>query len=205
MSLQNNQAHPMQEFINQWVAPYYLAILHGNYYYQLSDDERFSFNKSVNNALLNINSEIVIQLLSGEWGGWREQITGSWFCGIKGWSQFADIIGKELVESKMTYAGQGLSFALACFANEKSVHYLMEYLDVYLPQINLVYDQDWVMPALMWVDEQNKTNYATRYLVPNGLWENYVASKSLELSKCKENFWNLMKYCQEHFANPKAG
>ena len=205
MSLQNNQTHPMQDFINQWVAPYYLAILHGNYYYQLSDDERFSFNENVNNALENINSEIALQLLSGEWSGWREKITGSWFCGIKGWSQFSDLIGKELVESKMTYAGQGLSFALACFANKKSIHYLMEYLDMYLPQTNLVYDQDWVMSALLWVDEQNKTNYASRYLVPGGLWEKYVSGKSVELSKCKENLWNLMKYCQEHFVKPKAG
>jgi hypothetical protein len=194
----------MDEFINQWVAPYYLKILHGNYCYLLKDDEQTFFNRSVKNGLASINYEVVNQLLSG---GWREQITGSWFCGLKNWSQFADIIGTNLVESKMTYAGQGHSFALACFVDDKSVKYLTKYLDTYLPQINLVYDQAWVMTALMWVDEQNDTNHSARYLASGGLWEKYVADKKSDawrLNCRKEKFWKLMHYCQDNFAKPKA-
>jgi hypothetical protein len=195
----------MDEFINQWVAPYYLNILHGNYCFLLKHDEQVAFNRSVNNALASINVEVVNRLLSG---GWREQITGSWYCGLKGWSQFTDMIGTKLVESKMTYAGQGHSFALACFANDKSVRYFTEYLDMYLPQINLVYDQAWVMSALMWVDEQNNTDHSVRYLASNGLWQEYIADKESDvwqLDYWKNNFRTLMNYCQENFAKPKAG
>jgi hypothetical protein len=199
--LQNDK---MDEFINQWVAPYYLNILHGNYCYRLKDDKRNSFNLSVKNALLTINHEVVNRLLSG---GWREQITGSWFCGLKSWSQFADVIGTKLVESKVVYAGQGHSFALACFANNKSVDYFTKYLDIYLPQTNLLYVQTWVMPALMWVDKQNNTNHSVRYFA-SGSWEKYIADKKSDvwqLNYCKEKFWKLMNYCQENFAIPKVG
>ncbi|MFL7870918.1 MAG: DUF6000 family protein [Anaerolineales bacterium] len=152
-----------------------------------------------------MDENIASQLLSG---GWREQLTGSWFCGLKGWSQFADTIGKKLVESKTTYAGQGYSFALACFANDKSVRYLTEYLNIYLLQTQLIYDQGWVMPALMWVDEQKGTNHAAQFIVSGGLWGEYVADKKSKVWKLdyrKEKFWRLMSYCQEHFARPKAG
>lgn len=194
----------MDEFINNWVVPYYLNILHGNYRYLLKDDEQVSFNENVRKALLVLDEEIIQRLLAG---GWREQITASWFCGLKGWSQYADEIGAKLLESKMTYAGQGHCFALACFANDKSMKYLTEYLDIYLPKTNLHYDQAWVMPALMWVDEQNDTNHASQYLASGGLWEKYVADKdsdSWQLDYLKEYFWNLMNYCRNNFMQPKA-
>jgi hypothetical protein len=195
----------MNEFIAKWVNPYYAPILHGNYCFLLKHEQQTSFNLSVKKGLEAIDEKIATQLLSG---GWREQITGSWFCGLKGWSQFADIIGTKLVASTMTYAGQGHSFALACFANDKSVKYLTEYLDTYLPQTKLVYDQDWVLPALMWVDAQKGTKHATRFTGSRGLWEKYVADKKSDvwqLDYRKEKFWSLMSYCQEHFGRPKAG
>jgi hypothetical protein len=192
----------MDEFIKNWVAPYYLYILHGNYCYLLKDDEQTSFNKNVKKALLALDDEIVQRLLSG---GWREQITGSWFCGLKGWSQYADEIGTKLIESKMTYAGQAHCFALACFANDKSVKFFTEYLNIYLPKINLHYDQGWVMPALIWVDEKNKTDYASQYLKSGGLWEKFIADKdsdSWQLEYRREYFWNLMNYCRDNYIKP---
>ena len=193
----------MDKFINNWVAPYYLHILHGNYYYLLKDDEQVSFNEKVRKALLVLDDESIQRLLSGDG---REQITGSWFCGLKGWSQYADEIGAKLVESKMTYAGQGHCFALACFANDKSVKYLTEYLNIYLPRTNLHYDQAWVMPALLWVDKQNNTNNASQYLDSGGLWEKFIADKDSDLWQIdyrQEYFWNLMNYCRENFMQPK--
>ena len=206
----------MNEFINQWVAPYYLQILQGNYCFNPKYLEQTAFNQKVKEALQSINANIIEQLLSG---GWREQLTGSWFCGLKGWSQFADVIGTKLVDRNVPYAGQGHSFALACFANDKSVEYLTKYLDLFLPQTDLVYEQIWVMPALLWVDAQNNTTYSERYLVIDGLWQNYAADKSTwyqaepegrvwqlgHLDDRQERFWQLMKYCHIYFAKPKAG
>ncbi len=195
----------MNEFITQWVAPYYLNILHGNYYRLLEGETQMAFNENVKNRLVSINYDVVTRLLSG---GWREQLTGSWFCGLKNWDQFADVIGTKLVESKAVYAGQGHCFALACFANDKSVKYLTKYLNTYLPQNNLVYDQAWVMPALMWIDEISYSNHSTHYLTSGGLWEKYVEDKEIntwKLSCVKEHFWKVMSYCQENFAELKAG
>jgi hypothetical protein len=194
----------MDEFINNWVAPYYLSILHGNYLYSLKDDVQTLFHKNVKKALLTLNDEIIQRLLSG---GWREQITGSWFCGIKGLSEYVDTIGIKLVKSKMTYAGQGHCFALACFANDKSVKYLAEYLDIYLSKTNLIYDQAWVMPALMWVDEQNNTTHASRFIVSGGLWDGFIEEKDLNfwrLDNRKEYFWKLMNHCRENFMKTKV-
>ena len=194
----------MDDFTTNWVAPFYIYVLHGNYYYQLKGDEQALFNENVKKALLNLNDETLQRLLSG---GWREQITGSWLCGLKGSSQYANNIGKKLVASQMTYAGQGHCFALACFANDESVKFFTEYLNIYLRKTDLHYDQGWVMPALMWVDEQNDTDHASKYLKSGGLWETYIANKDTDawqLGYRKEYFWKLMNYCRDNYINQKA-
>lgn len=193
----------MDNFTTTWVAPFYIYVLHGNYYYLLKGDEQASFNENVRRALSDLDDEIIQQLLSG---GWREQITGSWFCGLKGWSQYANKIGKKLVASQMAYAGQGHCFALACFANDESVEFFTEYLNIYLRKTDLHYDQGWVMPALMWVDEQNNINHASKYLKSGGLWEKYIADKDSDawsIDYRKEHFWNLMNYCRDNYIKPK--
>jgi hypothetical protein len=145
----------MDDFIAKWVAPYYMKILHGNYT-SLKSLEQETFNRKVKEALPILNEIVVSRLLSG---GWREQITGSWFCGLKRWNQFAEPIGKALVASEVTYAGQSHCFALASFADDVSVKYLMEYLDTYLSKLDCYYDQNWAMPALIWIDTKGNTNH----------------------------------------------
>ncbi len=71
------------------------------------------------------------------------------------------------------------AIASRCFASEKSATYLIDYLEIYLPQTNLYYDQQWAMPALVWIDEQRGTHYSQRFLAPGGLWEQYSAGKEL--------------------------
>jgi len=196
----------MNDFIVEWVLPYYLKILHGNYVY-LKSSEQEAFNQEVKKALSTLNEAAVNRLLSA--AGWREQITGSWFCGLKGWNQFADQIGKALVASQVGFAGQGYCFALACFTDETSVGYLTQYLDIYLPRIDCYYDQDWAMPALIWIDRQKNTNHSSRYLVSEGLWEKFVEDKLKgsdvwRLENIENRFWRVMEYCRVHFIMAKA-
>jgi hypothetical protein len=191
----------MDGFISKWVNPYYLNILHANYTGLLTQEDREVFNQNVLLALTELDEPIITELLARYW---REQLTGSWFCGLKKWQHFGPQIGELLLASKTCYAGQGYSFALACFANDNSVEYLTRYLDKYLPQIDLYYDQHWAMPALMWVDEQLGTTHSYRFLVQDGLWERFVADKvkiveSWQLDVCKENFFRAMRYCQANF------
>ncbi|MCP4373048.1 MAG: hypothetical protein GY797_33815 [Deltaproteobacteria bacterium] len=186
-----------QDYLNEWVVPFYMNILHGNYLRK--DIKSTEFNTKVEQAIQKITPEIVERLIEGYW---RESITGSWFAGLKKYTQFQDRIGDLLIASEAVYAGQSHAFALANFSNKKSGEYLSQYLDIYLSQPNLVYDQDWVMVALMWVDSQNETALASRFLVPNGLWDQYTKDKnsqSWSIERRKNDFWEVMNYCLTNF------
>jgi hypothetical protein len=191
----------MDQFLATWVAPFYLQILNGNYRHS-SAEEQLLFTQRVKAALPDFTTAVATDLLGRYW---RERLTGSWFCGIKGYSHLESIIGELLLVSTTCYAGQGYCFALACFATEKSADYLVQYLAKYLTHKDLCYDQAWAMPALMWLDAQLGTAYAAPFLAPGGLWEQFTADKlsvsaTWQLEVCKENFWGIMEYCRAHFA-----
>ena len=191
----------MDNFTAKWVKPYYMAILHANYVNMLPEEERGVFNQDVLLALTVIDESVVVKLLNSHW---REQLTGSWFCGVKGWRHFGPQLGQLLVASKTCFAGQGYCFALASFANESSVIYLTKYLDKYLPQLDLYYDQGWAMAALMWVDEKSGTSHSHRFLAADGLWECFVAAKirvagTWQIESYKRELWDAIEYCQTHF------
>jgi len=197
----------LDDLAEKWVVPTYLEILHANYC-RHQTHEKQAFQQVVLQALQEVGEADIAELLvpadEAEETSWREQLTASWLCGLQGWQQFAPTIGKLLLASEMCYAGQGFCFALACFATEESAAYLVEYLRTYLPQIELYYDQDWAMPALLWVDEQLGTSYAQSFLAPSGLWEQFASARTQtspaqELAIWKQSFWQAMSYCQTHF------
>lgn len=197
----------MEDFAIKWIVDLCLDVLHANYL-RLDEEEEPLFKQRVFGAAEELDEGIMTELLASfdfdsEYApGWREHLVGSWFCGLKGWQQFSGTIGDSLLASETCYAGQGYCFALACFATEESADYLIKYLDVYLPRIDAYYDQEWAMPALMWIDEQRGTKHAARFLVPGGLWEEYKRDKPApqwDIEMCKHNFWAAMNYCQAHF------
>jgi hypothetical protein len=163
-----------EAFRYKWVVPFYLKILHGNYI-RLKGQEKVDFVNSVRSALDELDEEICVSLLNAR--GWRERITGSWFAGLKKWSEQADTIGKCLLKSEMVYAGQGYCFAMARFANPASIVYLLEYLDRYLKEIDCEYDQAWALSALRWIDNAQGSKYSEGYLLEGGLWEQFVMNK----------------------------
>ena len=181
----------MDEFQARWVAPFYLAGLLG------SDVNEFKA------ALAEVDPSVVDRLLSAR--GWRERIVGSWFAGLKGWTQFEDRIGELLLASEVTYAGAGHCFAMACFADDKSRQYLIEYLDIYLRQPEKEYDQLDAILALIWIDQKQGANNATQFLSPGGLWETFTAdwNDTWDLDKFKMRFWRTMEYCQANFGAPR--
>ena len=183
--------------IEQFVQPHYLEFLHGNFL-RLDGEKRTSFIDSVRKALSEIEPDHIERLLRI---GWREQITGSWFAGLKLWSQFANPIGKLLLQSQTCYAGQGYCFALARFSNESSIAYLTQYLDKYLALRDKEYDQLWAMSALDWVDKVNGTSRAQEYLIPDGRWDRFVMDKLeygfWDFEKHSQLFKNVMTFCNE--------
>ena len=192
----------MDALITEWVAPFYLSILHGNYATSiLSDEDRMKFDHSVQEALDRITPEIASNLIAGYW---RESITGSWFAGLKRFKPCRDLIGKRLLASEACYAGQSHAFAMACFADPESTTFLERYLDEYLRRIDCYYDQGWAMPALMWIDELNGSDRSHRFLVKDGLWDTFTSDKvqvtdAWTLAVCKKGFWRSMNYCRDHF------
>lgn len=184
----------MDEFTAKWVQPFYLNGLNGLLKCDVSE---------VRTALAEVDTAIVDRLLSED--GWREQLVGSWFCGLKGWTQFEDQIGTLLMASEFIYAGQGYCFALACFLTDRSRLYLVEYLDHYLRQPEKFYDQHTAMSALMWIDEKRGSQDAAQFLVPGGLWETFKAGQNdaWDLEKYKWYFWTKMEFCLQNFGAPR--
>jgi hypothetical protein len=58
----------MGEFIAQWVKPFYLKVLHGNYT-RLEGAELHHFITSVNRSLSEIDESVILRLLRSE--NWR--------------------------------------------------------------------------------------------------------------------------------------
>lgn len=189
--------------MKQWVSPFYLRILNGNYAFKIEvSEEREQFNLDVRRALDKITPTIAGKLIGGHW---REAITGSWFAGLKRYTELRDQIGELLLASKTCFAGQSHAFAMACFADDASVKFLTRYLDTYLRRLDCFYDQNWAMPAMLWVDHINSTDHASEYLKPGGLWGHFTADKvtpeydAWTIDSCKRNFWRTMEYCRDNF------
>ena len=181
-----------------WFQPFYMAILHGNYAASAvkGEDERARFDQSVRDALPVLPSSWVGRLIDSTW---RESMTGSWFAGVRGFSEYRDRIGGLLLASSTCFAGQAHTLAMARFADTASAEYLERYLDIYLPRRDCEYDQDWVMPALLWLDEARGESRAERFLVPGGLWEQFTADKMRHstrwsLPHCISRFGQVMRY-----------
>ena len=174
-----------------------MNILHGNYATRiLNDAERATFNAAVRKALDTVTADQLASLIRS---AWRESITGSWFAGIGGFIQCRDQIGARLLASETCFAGQAHAFAMACFADDASATFLEDYLDHFLRRPDCCYDQDWAMPALMWIDQETGTNRSARFLAEGGLWESFTADKTGDgdawtIESCRSHFWDCMDY-----------
>jgi hypothetical protein len=196
----------LDSFRKKWVSPFYLNVLHGNYATDLlTGGERERFNANVDNALSQITAEIALKLIRG---GWREAITGSWLAGLKQIPECQSQISKLLLASRTCYAGQSHAFAMACYADEFSAKCLVDYLDTYLRKLECYYDQNWAMPALMWIDSELGTTYSERFLSVDGLWHHFTKDKiskdhqAWTIESCRDSFWRSMPYCRQQFQRP---
>ena len=188
-------------FKKKWVVPFYRDVLNGNYATDvLEPHEQAAFVTRVRAQREKVTPKVLERLLAGQW---REAIVGSWFAGLCYVVELREQVGELLLASKTTFAGQGHTFALACFADEQSADFLVRYLDTYLRKLDCFYDQGWAMPALIWVDEQLDTSHAEQFLVPGGLWETFVKDAAAmtdawTLDQCKARFWRCMLFCKQH-------
>jgi hypothetical protein len=159
LATHRNQAESSDEFIDKWVMEFYMVSLAN------LDDQTFA---AFVQASQEVTPDVVKQLL-GDFD-WRPRIVGAYFAAIKGYEEFTDIIGVHLLQSEVCYAGAGYALAFAMFQSERAQDYLKAYLEYYLKQADLWYDQADVLAALHVLNPAE----AATYLVS---WQAYTADK----------------------------
>ena len=147
-----NQIEIDQPFREKWVIPFYFDL-------QRNDEEWI--NKIVG-IYHEISDEIILKNL-GDFD-WRTRSTGAFFAAVKDKKEFIEIIGTHLIKSEVCYAGGTYAKVLAYFNDEKGNEYLERYLEYYLKQKNLYFDQGDVFQAVKYLDEINGTNNLGKYV-----------------------------------------
>lgn len=140
-------------FLQDWVTPYYLEI-------NLKNDQ--SWIVALEKIKGKITREITKELL-GDFN-WRTRLVGAYFAAIKGYTEFIDIIGIHLLKSEVCCVGHIYALTLTYFNTEKSIGYLHQYLDHYLTTPSLYFDQQTVMEALLYLDQQQQTNHFAKHV-----------------------------------------
>ncbi|MCB2410069.1 DUF6000 family protein [Hymenobacter sp. BT178] len=154
-----NQDELSEEFIEKWVMEFYMPSIN-----RLDDQTMEAFVT----ASKEITQEIIQQLL-GDFD-WRPRIVGAYFAAIKGYTDLTDIIGVHLLKSEVCYAGLGYALALATFGGDQSKEYLKMYLDFYLKQKDLWFDQNSVLAALHLISPDEASSYFNS-------WQEYISDK----------------------------
>lgn len=175
IAVPRNESELSKEFINKWMSPYYMTHL-----FEVDNEtvKRFSA------ASDEIDIQIVMQLL-GDFN-WRTRITGAYFAAINKYDELGDTIGKHLLKSEVCDAGRGYCLALASFATDESREYLVRYLDYYLDNKDLWFDQGYAFCALEYLDKVKSDIFL-------GKWEEFISNKpNWDLKDTRELFLSSM-------------
>ena len=135
----------LESIRERFVRPFFLALLHGNLRRQ-DADLAVDLPARIGEAAKAIADPELATLL--EEREWRGRLAAAWFIGITQRRGFVDAVGRLLLASELTYAGQGYCVALGLIAEPSCEQYLRSYLGLYLPTRGRFYDQTWAVGAL---------------------------------------------------------
>ncbi|MDF1697641.1 MAG: DUF6000 family protein [Saprospiraceae bacterium] len=147
-----NENDITEEFRKEWVIPFY---------FQTSNYSEEWIQKMID-LKPKISENVILQNL-GDFN-WRTRSTGSYFASIMESKHLEDIIGIHLLKSEVCYAGSEYAFTLASFNTKKSADYFNKYLDYYLKNPQLHFNQEAVLKALKYLDEVNGTHHVDGHL-----------------------------------------
>jgi hypothetical protein len=174
LEVPRNDQELTSEFINRWVAPFYLNLLSP----AKADVEQFA------KASEQITLDDIKKML-GDFN-WRMRICGAYFAAIKNYKELDEIIGRHLVKSEVTYAADGYCLALATFDTEISRKYLKKYLDYYLDRKDLWFDQEDAFCALEYLDKDHVKGLQEK-------WSSFVSDKpNWDIERSRKNFAESM-------------
>lgn len=154
-----NESEFSDKFIDRWIAPFCMT--------NLANCDSASINLFAK-AAKEIDIGIVKDLLSEF--DWRPRIVGAYFAAINKYSQLENLIGTHLLKSEVCYAGEGYCLALATFGTATSQTFLKSYLDYYLEQKDLWFDQAIAYAALNYLDPVSAVGFS-------GKWESFTTGK----------------------------
>ena len=104
-------------------------------------------------------------------------------------------IGNLLLRSDVCFAGHDYCIALASFSSPEAINYLNEYLEYYLEQPDLWFDQSSAIAALSFIGANKGTDLVTPH---TAAWESFVANKpNWELASSIDEFSQQMESLNE--------
>ena len=170
------------EIIAKYVAPFYLGR---------KDTDEFREN------YLEISDSINVELVSRLLGdfNWRPRSVGAYFAALGSMNELEENIGKLLLRSDVCYAGHDYCLALASFSSPEAINYLNQYLEYYLEQHDLWFDQDSAMGALSFIGSNISKDLVAPHITA---WEAFVANKqNWNLASSVEGFTQQMESLNE--------
>lgn len=149
-------------FQAKWCDPFYLMDL---------ANIRASDIADVRKVWREIDESVAMRLLAEV--NWRPRVVGAHFVALKG-LPLVDVLGRLLLRSDVCFAGQAYCLALATANDAAALDYLRRYLDFYLQQPRLHFDQGEAMGAIAALDVANGSDVLASY---RPAWEAFVADK----------------------------
>jgi hypothetical protein len=126
------------EFLREYVAPFYMG--------SKGTEE---FRKSYRVLRKSIDINLVSKLLGNF--DWRSRSVGAYFSALESMEELEKNIGRLLLRSDVCYAGHDYCLALASFSTPTATKFLHQYLEYYLEQPDLWFDQTSAMAALSYI------------------------------------------------------
>lgn len=133
--------------------------------------------------------DTVIARLLGQFD-WRSRTAGAYLAALMCRPGFTDQLGGLLLASEVCHAGSAYCLALAAFDTPGSRDYLHRYLEHYLRQPQLHFEQEQAMAAIAYLDGQSGRDEAARHAPA---WADFGASRpGLALGEALARFTTRM-------------
>lgn len=170
---------PSSELVRSWTDPYYMELsFPWEAKFGREDGKRVEL-PSIQERLVcdyaSITPDVVAQMLAQR--DWRPRRTAAIFAALKHMVEFEEQIGRLLLKSEVCAAAVGYCVALAAFQTETGLQFLKRYLDYYLGEPRLWFDQRSVMGTLLYFDDIFSTTHAEEYSEP---WRHFLMSQIRE-------------------------
>lgn len=168
----------------------YKRLMSGTFL-DLPPAERAAFGKSLAMDAWDISDAELDELFEGDW---RERLTGAWLAAVGLRVGFRDLIASRLIAGER-YTGKAYAFALASFGEPVDAEALAVYLRQSLPLLELRSDQPWALGALMVLDMNLRTDYASEFIGGDGVWERWVRAGVAATFTAGEMKETLLSWC----------